>query len=137
VAGARRAGRIKIRRAGWAIAGLGAVQGAAVFAMALAPNLFTAAVATFVAGVLSGPMGISTAVLQQSETDDAYRGRVASVVTLVALGIVPLAMGLMGVAVAALGLTGAFALSGAVEAAGLLCLLAPGFRAARTPKRAG
>lgn len=126
-------GRIKIRRAGLAIAGLGAVQGAAVFAMVLAPNLFTAAVATFVAGVLSGPMGISTAVLQQSETADDYRGRVTSVITLVALGIVPLAMGLMGVAVAVFGLTGAFALSGAVEAAGLLCLLAPAFRAARTP----
>jgi MFS family permease len=131
--GALLTSRLKVRRAGWAIAVLGAFQGVAVFAMALAPNLFTAAVATFVAGVLSGPMAILCSVLNQSETDDAYRGRVSSVITLVALGIVPLAMGLMGVLVAVFGLTGAFAASGAVEAAGLLCLLAPGFRRARTP----
>jgi hypothetical protein len=37
------------------------------------------------------------------------------------------------VAVAAFGLTGAFAASGVVEAAGLLCLFAPGFRGSRTP----
>lgn len=136
-AGALLTGRLRIRRAGVAIAVLGSAQGAAVFAMALTSSLFLAATATFAAGILSGPMAILTSVLQQSETADAFRGRVTSVLTLVVLGIVPLAMGLMGLAVAALGVTGAFAASGAIEAAGLLCLLAPGFRRAAAPARAG
>jgi predicted MFS family arabinose efflux permease len=124
--------RLRFRRAGLVIAGFGAVQGLAVIAVALAPGLFLAGTAMFVAGVLSGPMAILTTVVQQAETEDAYRGRVTSVLTLVVLGIVPLGLGLMGIAVGLLGVTGAFTVSGLIEVAGLLVLLAPGFRRVRT-----
>lgn len=129
VAGALVMARVRIRRnlGAW-IAALGALQGAAVAAMAWCPTALAGAMVTTVVGLLSSPMGVLTSVVLQRETDDGYRGRVGSVVTLTVLGIVPLAMGLMGVGVAALGLKTTFAVSGAVEVAGLVCLLSRAFR---------
>ena len=128
-AGALLMARVRIRRRlGVWIAVLGAAQGVAVAAMAWSPSVLAASAVTLLVGLLSGPMAVLTSVVQQRETEDAFRGRVSSVVTLTVLGIVPLAMGLMGVAVAVLGTTGAFAVSGAVEVAGLVGLLSGPFR---------
>ncbi|WP_370376348.1 hypothetical protein [Catenulispora sp. GAS73] len=89
------------------------------------------------AGVLSSAMGVPATVVIQAECDDAFRGRVGSVTTLISLGIVPLTMGLMGLMglmVGAFGLRTAFGISGAVEVLGLLCLLSRGFRSVRAPQ---
>ena len=116
------------------LAWAGAVQGAAGAAMALAPALGVAVAAAAVVGVLSSAMGVPTTVIMQAECDDAFRGRVGSVTTLITLGIVPLTMGLMGLMVGALGLRAAFGISGAVEVLGLACLLSRGFRTVRAPQ---
>ena len=102
--------------------------------MALAPALGVAVAAAAVVGVLSSAMGVPTTVIMQAECDDAFRGRVGSVTTLITLGIVPLTMGLMGLMVGALGLRAAFGISGAVEVLGLACLLSRGFRTVRAPQ---
>jgi MFS family permease len=123
--------RLKIRRyAGAWITLLGALQGAALFGTVLAPDLTAAALATAIAGLCSGPMAVLASVLTQTETSDELRGRVAAFTTMIALGIVPLASAGTGFAIAFLGLRGAYAISGGLEVAGLLMLLAPGFRRA-------
>ena len=116
------------------LAWAGAAQGAAGAAMALAPALGVAVAAAAVVGVLSSAMGVPMTVIMQAECDDAFRGRVGSVTTLITLGIVPLTMGLMGLMVGALGLRAAFGISGAVEVLGLACLLSRGFRTVRAPQ---
>ena len=112
----------------------GALQGAAGASMALVPTLWLAVAATGVMGVLSSAIGIPATVLTQAETDDAFRGRVGSVNTLISLGIVPLTMGLMGAVVGAVGLRAAFGLSGAIEVLGLVCLGSRAFRQTQAPQ---
>jgi MFS family permease len=130
-AGALLMTRLKIRRyAGVWISLLGAVQGGAIFSTALSPNVAVATLATAVAGLCSGPMAVLSMVLSQTETSDELRGRVSSFTSMIAYGIVPLASAGTGFAIAFLGLRGAYAISGGLEVAGLLVLLAPGFRRA-------
>jgi MFS family permease len=101
-----------------------AVQGIAVGSIALAPTLWVAVLATSVAGLTSGPLAIVLTSWVQRLVDDRFRGRVASVTTLVNLGITPLAMAAMGAVAGQLGTVPAFAGSGALEvAAAALCLL--------------
>jgi MFS family permease len=119
------------RGAGISIAVLGAVQGAAVLSMGLAPNVWVGALASGVAGLCTGPMAVISTVLTQAATPDELRGRVSSFLTMTTYGAVLVASSSMGVAIGAVGLTGAYALSGALEAAGLLLLVFPGLRRAR------
>jgi hypothetical protein len=58
------------------------------------------------------------------------RGRVSSFQTLISMGTVPLAMVGTGFAVSALGVAGAYAICGGLEATALLALLRPRFRRA-------
>ncbi|MHA6757780.1 MFS transporter [Streptacidiphilus sp. PAMC 29251] len=109
----------------------GAVEGVALLGTALAPGLGAAVAMTALVGLCSGPMAVLCSVLTQTHTPDAFRGRVSSVNALVSLGVVPLASAATGFAIAAIGLDRAYALCGGIEAAGLLLLLAPGFRRAR------
>lgn len=123
---------VHIRRgAGISIALLGAVQGAAVLSIGLAPSLWVGALASGVAGLCTGPMAVISTVLTQVATPDELRGRVSSFTTMTTYGAVLVASSSMGVAIGAVGLTGAYALSGALEAAGLLMLVFPGLRRAR------
>jgi MFS family permease len=123
---------VRIRRgAGISIAVLGAVQGAAVLSIGLAPSVWIGALASGVAGLCTGPMGVISTVLTQVATPDELRGRVSSFTTMTTYGAVLVASSSMGVAIGAVGLTGAYALSGALEAAGLLMLVFPGLRRAR------
>jgi predicted MFS family arabinose efflux permease len=113
-----------------------AVQAIAVAVPALTGSLPLAVAATVVAGLTSGPAGILLAALTQTATADAFRGRVASLNALVNLGVTPLAMAVMGVAVARFGLLPAFLGSAALEllaAAG--CVLIPALRTARLAAR--
>jgi MFS family permease len=131
-AGALLMTRLRIRRgAGVWFTAIGALQGAAVFATALAPTPAIAAIATAAAGLGSGPMAVISSVLSQSQTPDEYRSRVSGATSLAVFGIMPIASAGTGFAVAALGRVGAYAICGAIEAAALLTLSAPGLRAAR------
>jgi predicted MFS family arabinose efflux permease len=123
--------RWKIRRgAGIWISVLCAVSGAALLAMALAPDLGAAVGATAALGLVSGPMAVSSTVLAQQHSPDELRGRLSSFNLLSTYGTVPVASIGTGLAIAAIGVTATFAVCGAIEAAALLWLLAPGFRAA-------
>jgi MFS family permease len=113
------------------ITACGAVEGVALLGTALAPGLAFAVATTALIGLCSGPMAVLCSVLTQRHTPDEFRGRVSSFNALISLGVVPLASAAMGFAIALLGLDLAYALCGALEAAGLLLLLAPGFRQAR------
>ena len=125
-------GRLKPRgSAGVWITVCALVEGAAVFSTALAPTLSLAVAATLVVGLSSGPIAVLASVLTQTHTPDEFRGRVTAFSTLINLGLVPLAAAATGFAISALGVTGAYAVCGLIEAAGLLMLLAPGFRKAR------
>jgi hypothetical protein len=124
--------RLHIRRgAGVLIAVLAAIQGGAVAGMALAPTVPLAALATAAAGLCTGPMAVVSSVLSQVATPDELRGRVASPSTVTAYGAVLIASSATGVAIGAFGITGTYAVSGAIEAAGLLMLVFPGLRRAR------
>ncbi len=100
-----------------------ALQGCAVFSIALAPSLWLGVAATAVAGLTSGPLAVVLTALVQRHTDDRYRGRVASVNTLASLGVTPLAMAAMGALAGRIGTVPAFGASAVLElvAAGL-CL---------------
>ncbi|HEX4059396.1 MAG TPA: MFS transporter [Streptosporangiaceae bacterium] len=123
---------VHIRRgAGVSMAVLGAIQGAAVLSIGLAPSVWVGALASGVAGLCTGPMSVISTVLTQEATPDELRGRVSSFTTMTTYGAVLVASSGMGVAIGAIGLTSAYALSGALEAAGLLMLVFPGLRRAR------
>ena len=101
-----------------------AVQGGAVFTIAVAPHLWTAVLATTLTGLTSGPLAIVVTSLTQRFTDDRFRGRVASVNTLANLGVTPMAMAVMGAVAGQLGNVPAFAGSAGLElVAGLMCVL--------------
>lgn len=113
------------RVAVYAIAILSLVQGISVFAIAIAGSLPFAAGATVIVGLASGPLAIIINSRMQLVTADQYRGRVSSLNTLLSLGVTPLAMVVMGVAAASIGLVATFAASGSIEvAAGVLSFLA-------------
>ncbi|NUT33251.1 MAG: MFS transporter [Hamadaea sp.] len=125
--------RLKPRRGvGVVVATCFAIQGVAVVLPALVTSLPVAVAATALAGLTSGPAAVLLSALVQTSTDDAYRGRVASVTTVVNLGLTPLAMAAMGVLAGACGLVPAFAASGALElVAAAMCLAVPAIRRAR------
>jgi MFS family permease len=123
---------VHVRRgAGIITTALGAVEGVAVMGMAFAPNVGLAALATLAVGLCTGPMSVISSVLSQVATPDELRGRVSSFTTMTTYGAVLIASSGMGLAIGALGLRGAYVLSGSIEAAGLLMLVFPGLRRAR------
>lgn len=118
-------------RSGPVMAVCAAVQGVAVFAVAVAPVPAVAAGITAVAGITSAPLAVLISSLSQRHTDDAYRGRVSSVQTLANLGITPLAVAVMGASIGWLGTVPAFGASASLElVAAVICLTVPGLRAA-------
>jgi len=138
-AGAILAGLIMLRHRpsrgiGPIVAACFALQGVAVVVPAVTGSLPLAVAATAVAGFTSGPAGILLAALTQSATDDAYRGRVSSVNSLVNLGLTPLMMAAAGWATDWFGLVPAMGVSGALElVAALGCVALPVLRTARLP----
>jgi predicted MFS family arabinose efflux permease len=116
---------MRVRSGGRVVAAVcAAVQGGAVFTIAVAPHLWTAVLATTLTGLTSGPLAIIVTSLTQRFTDDRFRGRVASVNTLANLGVTPMAMAVMGAVAGQLGNVPAFAGSAGLElAAGLMCIL--------------
>ncbi|MFC7247209.1 MFS transporter [Catellatospora aurea] len=119
-------------RLGVIVACCALVQCVALFAIAVAPTPVWAFVATAVGGLAGGPQAVLLNGLTHTHTADSHRGRVASINNLASLGIVPLAMAVMGFAAALLGTVAAFAASAAlILAAAALCLAMPALRQAR------
>ncbi|ADD44566.1 MFS transporter [Stackebrandtia nassauensis] len=127
--------RFKPRRAtGLIIAACAALQAVAVFALAVVPTVWLAVAATSATGLVSGVMGVLMGSLVQVNTDDAYRGRVSSVSTVLNYGITPLAVAGSGIAVATAGMTATFAVSAAlILAGGLACVARRDLRTAQLP----
>ena len=122
----------KIRRnAGVWIAGLCVVEGVCLFAVSLSPGVALATAGTAIIGLTIGPINVLSTVLEQRETPDEFRGRVASVQLLISLGLIPLTFGVTGAIIAAIGTTGAFALGGLLEVSVAATLFAPAFRRAQ------
>ncbi|MDI1465537.1 MFS transporter [Catellatospora sp. KI3] len=125
--------RVRPKRSLGPVLALGAaVQGVAVFAVALAPAQVWAVAATAVVGLTSGPLGVLLSALVQGHTADTHRGRIASVNTLASLGVTPLAIAAVGAAAGAFGTVATFAGSASLELlAAVLCLAVPALRRAR------
>ena len=116
------------RNAGAWIAMLCVVEAVCLFAVAVAPGVALAATSTTILGLTLGPVNVLATVLEQRETPDEFRGRVASIQLLIGLGLIPMTY---GVIIAAIGTTGTFALGALIELSVLLTLLAPAYRRAR------
>lgn len=119
--------RIRKNAGGW-IAALGAVQGGCLIGAALTPSAAATAACIALAGLVSGPCAVIGSVMQQKQTPDAFRGRVASIQSLIAVGLVPLASAATGLVIAAVGVTAVFVLGGLIEASALITLPAAAFR---------
>ena len=119
------------RNAGAWIAMLCVVEAVCLFAVAVAPGVALAATSTTLLGLTLGLVNVLATVLEQRETPDEFRGRVASIQLLIGLGLIPMTYGVTGVIIAAIGTTGAFALGALIELSVLLTLLAPAYRRAR------
>ena len=104
------------------------VEAVCLFAVAVAPGVALAATSTTLLGLTLGPVNVLATVLEQRETPDEFRGRVASIQLLIGLGLIPMTY---GVIIAAIGTTGTFALGALIELSVLLTLLAPAYRRAR------
>ncbi|GHJ45094.1 MFS transporter [Catellatospora sp. TT07R-123] len=119
------------RRLGPVLAAAAALQGAAVFSVALAPAAGWAVAATTVVGLTSGPLGVLLSALVQGHTADTHRGRIASVNTLASLGVTPLAIAAVGAAAGTFGTVATFAGSASLElVAAALCVAVPALRGA-------
>lgn len=99
-------------RVGYILAAGAVVEALCMGGLGVASSLTLGVVATFTAGIVAGLMGVTSSTLVQANTDDAYRGRVASVSMFANLGITPLAIAATGVAVDAFGLEATFGVSG-------------------------
>jgi len=100
------------------------VQGACCAAIGVAPGLGVALVAALAAGVTAGPASVLLLGLVQARTEAAYLGRVMSLSTFASLGTVPVAYAAFGVLAQVWGVTAAFVLCGALEAAVAVVALA-------------
>jgi predicted MFS family arabinose efflux permease len=119
--------RVRRNAGGW-IAVFGAVQGCCLIGATLTPDAAATAACIGLAGLVSGPCAVIGSVMQQRQTPDAFRGRVASVQSLIAVGLVPIASAATGFVIAAVGVRGEFVFGGLIEISALVTLLAPAFR---------
>ena len=119
--------RVRRNAGGW-IAVFGAVQGCCLIGATLTPDAVATAACIGLAGLVSGPCAVIGSVMQQRQTPDAFRGRVASVQSLIAVGLVPIASAATGFVIAAVGVRGDFVFGGLIEISALVTLLAPAFR---------
>ncbi|MFF4381520.1 MFS transporter [Kitasatospora sp. NPDC001547] len=128
----------RLPRAGLTMAGtlLAASVGAA--AMALVPQLWTAAVLAALVGLSAGVFGSLDSTLIQTAADPTYLGRVTSVTMLTMVGLAPLGYPLVGAAVATWGTAPVFVGCGALSCLGAaLALASPAVRRAELPRAAG
>jgi MFS family permease len=95
----------------------GAVQGAALAALAITPGLITALVLSLVIGVCASLYGTTVNTLVQLSTEPGRLARVMSVVSLSSYGAAPVANAVTGTAAALASVPGAYLIGAAIEAA--------------------
>ncbi|MFE7590821.1 MFS transporter [Kitasatospora sp. NPDC057512] len=125
----------RIPRAGltMAVTLLAGSTGAA--AMALVPQLWTAAVLAALTGLGAGVFGSLDGTLIQTTADPAYLGRVTSVVMLTMVGLAPLSYPVVGAAIGVWGTAPVFVGCGALSCLGAtLALASPAVRRAELPR---
>jgi MFS family permease len=120
------------RNAGVWIAVLCVIEGVCLIAVAVAPTVALAATGTSIMGLTLGPVNVLSTVLQQRETPDNFRGRVAAIQLLISPGLIGMTHGATGLIIAVIGTTGAFALGGLLEVSVVLTLFAPAYRRTRS-----
>ncbi|MBD0674453.1 MFS transporter [Streptomyces sp. CBMA156] len=127
----------RIPRAGLTMAGTLLAGSVGAAAMALVPQLWTAAVIAALVGLGAGVFGSLDSTLIQTAADPAYLGRVTSVTMLTMVGIAPLSYPLVGAAIGAWGTAPVFAGCGALSCLGaVLALASPAVRGAELPRAA-
>ncbi|MFD0406066.1 MFS transporter [Kitasatospora sp. NPDC127116] len=125
----------RIPRAGltMAVTLLAGSTGAA--AMALVPQLWTAAVLATLTGLGAGVFGSLNGTLIQTTADPAYLGRITSAVMLTLVGLAPLSYPVVGAAIGAWGTAPVFVGCGALSCLGAaLALASPAVRRAELPR---
>jgi MFS family permease len=95
----------------------GAVQGAALAALAITPGLITALALSLVIGVCASLYGTTVNTLVQLSTEPGRLARVMSVVSLSSYGATPVANAVTGTAAALASVPGAYLVGAAIEAA--------------------
>lgn len=132
VLGSAAMGRVKPRRPGlWFALGLGS-SGLCVVAMAFTHRYVPFTLWNFVCGILIPMADIPLATYMQQSVPSAFRGRVSSVESTFATGVMPLGMGLGGQLEQGIGLVAGFLTMGfGMTAACLLGLLDRTFRRIR------
>jgi MFS family permease len=117
---------VKIRRPGsWFAGGLG-VCGLCIVAMAYSPNVWLFAFWNFICGLAIPFVEIPMTSYVQLSVPNEFRGRVNSVLNMVATGMMPIGAGLGGILLEKAGLVGAFWIMGAGVM--LACLIGFGDR---------
>jgi MFS family permease len=112
ISGSAWAGKMKIVRAGYAIAAGCGLCGLTIAAMAFSPQEAAFCVWNLLAGVALPFSDIAIVTLFQTTVPDAYRGRVNSVFSMIGMGVMPVGMVLAGVIVQRLGLIATFLIMG-------------------------
>jgi MFS family permease len=128
-------GSLNLRRPGVCFSAGLAVVGISVGMLGLMPFFWLFVAWNILAG-LAVPFGdIPINTYMQLSVPDTYRGRVNSVIQMISTGVMPISMGLAGVAVAAFGVTACFLIMGAgMILAALVPLFDPVYRAMRMPE---
>ncbi|MEU1286149.1 MFS transporter [Kitasatospora sp. NPDC005856] len=125
----------RLPRAGLTMAGTLLAGSVGAAAMALVPQLWTAAVLAALVGLSAGVFGSLDSALIQTAADPAYLGRVTSVTMLTMVGIAPLSYPLVGAAIGAWGSAPAFVGCGTLSCLGAaLALASPAVRRAELPR---
>ncbi|MFG2909789.1 MFS transporter [Kitasatospora sp. NPDC048286] len=127
----------RLPRAGLTMAGTLLAGSVGAAAMALVPQLWTAAVLAALVGLGAGVFGSLDNALIQTTADPAYLGRVTSVMMLTMVGLAPLSYPLVGAAIGAWGAAPVFVGCGALSCLGAaLALASPAVRRAELPRAA-
>ncbi|MFJ7907111.1 MFS transporter [Kitasatospora sp. NPDC096204] len=125
----------RLPRAGLTMAGTLLAGSVGAAAMALVPQLWTAAVLAALVGLGAGVFGSLDGALIQTTADPAYLGRVTSVTMLTMVGLAPLSYPLVGAAIGAWGTAPVFVGCGALSCLGAaLALASPAVRRAELPR---
>ncbi|MGW1176302.1 MFS transporter [Kitasatospora sp. NPDC002543] len=127
----------RLPRAGLTMAGTLLVGSVGAAALALVPQLWTAAVIAALVGLSAGVFGSLDSALIQTAADPAYLGRVTSVTMLTMVGLAPLSYPLVGAAVGFWGVAPVFVGCGVLSCLGAaLALASPAVRRAELPRAA-
>ncbi len=126
-------GKIRTRYPGQANSWSLAIVGVTVLVMAFSRNIWAFCWWNMAAGIALPWAHIPMQTYIQSTTEDSFRGRVNSALSMVSAGVHPVGMFMAGIMVAGIGLVGSYVVMGAGMAiVAMLALLHAGYRKAET-----